>query len=130
MSLHRLRRWLARHPLAWALGLALVLAGAQTVGAVHELSHGPSLSFAAPSAAPATNTPAPTTDAGWHLGASGDCLTCLAVAALGGAAPAPCIAALVVDPPSTPWTADVAVAFSPRLLRAYASRAPPLPHSA
>lgn len=132
------RRWLARHPLAWVLALALVQVGAQTAGVVHELSHGlpgqpgPTALVAiaadlaaSPATAPAAS-PATATASGTHLGASSDCLTCLAVAALVGAAPAPGVASVAAPVDVAVHRDTPTVAVSPRTWRAYASRAPPL----
>lgn len=116
---HLLRRRITRHPLAWVLALALALVGAQTAGAVHALSHGLASSAAASvhaSAEPGAKA---------HAVAGADCLTCLAAAALGGAAPAPVLAPLPVDVAAAPVVARVDTAWTPRVLRAYASRAPP-----
>jgi hypothetical protein len=145
MPFHNVRRWLARYPLAWVLGLALALVGAQTAGAVHELSHGLAhVGFTAEPADPfaVVVPPAPKADTSAHalsaasadhkshLGAAGECVACLAAAALVGAAPAPSVPPILVDAPSTSWTTQVATSWTPGVLRAYASRAPPAPHFA
>ena len=39
MSLQALRRWIARHPLSWVLGLALALGGAQFAATAHAYTH-------------------------------------------------------------------------------------------
>jgi len=114
MSLQALRRWIARHPVQWvlgvALGLSLTLAGAQLAAAAHEISH-------VAAAAQARDLQA---------SAGHECPTCLAAAALGGAAPAP--AAIVLVAPQARSTAALAVVrrFTPRVTLAYASRAPPV----
>jgi hypothetical protein len=115
MHLHLVRRWIVRHPLAWVLGLALVLVGAQTAAAVHELSHG----LGQPPAA-----------AKVHAAANAECATCLAAAALGGAAPAPVVAPLFAGSQAAPHAVHADTSWAPAVLRAYASRAPPFPHSA
>jgi hypothetical protein len=115
MPLHLVRRWIVRHPLAWVLGLALALAGAQTAGVVHEISHGLNAVSAAAKA---------------HAGTGSECVTCLAAAALGGAAPAPVVAALPGGSASAAPALHADTSWAPAFQRAYASRAPPVPHSA
>jgi hypothetical protein len=114
MSLQALRRWIARHPIAWVLGLALTLGGAQLAAAAHEFSH--VAAAAAPSDGP---------HAGPHAGATHDCATCLLAAALGGAAPAPAAAVLAAASDAESVTARLEHGFAPRVTLAYASRAPP-----
>ena len=110
MSLQTLRRWIARHPLSWVLGLALALGGAQFAATAHEYSH---VATAASShdGARATNT---------H-----DCATCLLAAALGGAAPAPTAIVLVAPLATPPIAVPAERRFTPRFTLPYASRAPP-----
>jgi hypothetical protein len=112
MSLQALRRWIARHPLSWVLGLALALGGAQFAAAAHEYTH-------MASAASSHDDP--------HAASSHDCPTCLLAAALGGAAPAS-TAIVLIAPLATASVAPPAEhRFSPRFTLAYASRAPPAP---
>ena len=111
MSLQALRRWIARHPLSWVLGLALALGGAQFAATAHEYTH---IASAASSSHDDLHT------AGSH-----DCPTCLLAAALGGAAPAPTAIVLVAPMDTGPVTAAVEHRFTPRVTLAYASRAPP-----
>lgn len=110
MSLQALRRWIARHPLSWVLGLALALGGAQFAATAHEYTH--------------VATAASSHD-GAHATSPHDCATCLLAAALGGAAPAP----TAIVPVAPLATAAIATAaehrFTPRVTLAYASRAPP-----
>jgi hypothetical protein len=113
MSLHALRRWIARHPVQWVLGLALgltlTLSGAQLAAAVHEISH----------VAAAAH--------GQDLHAAAhDCPTCLAAAALGGAAPAPAAIVLVAPQDQVETALAVDRPFTPRFTLPYASRAPPV----
>lgn len=110
MSLQALRRWIARHPLSWVLGLALALAGAQFAATAHAYTH-------VARAASAHDNP--------HANAQHDCPTCLLAAALGGAAPAPAAAVLVAPLPDAPVATAAVRRFSPRVTLAYASRAPP-----
>ena len=110
MSLQALRRWIARHPLSWVLGLALALAGAQFSATAHAYTH-----VASAASAPDDR----------HVSAQHDCPTCLLAAALGGAAPAPTAAVLVAPLPEAPIAAAAVRRFSPRATLAYASRAPP-----
>ena len=109
MSLQALRRWIARHPLSWVLGLALALGGAQVAAAAHATTH---LASA-------------TTQDDLHPTAQHDCPTCLLAAALGGAAPAPDAIVLVAPLPDAPVATTAVRRFSPRVTLAYASRAPP-----
>ena len=111
MSLHALRRRIARHPLAWVLGLALALVGAQAAATAHEFSH-----VAAASAR-----------ADLHANAQHDCPTCLLAAALGGAATASPAVALAAPRADAPVTVRSERAFTPRITHPYASRAPPAP---
>ena len=110
MSLHALRRWIARHPLSWVLGLALALCGAQFAANAHAYTH--------------VATAASTHD-DLHAGASHDCPTCLLAAALGGGAPAP--TAVVLIAPLAPESAPTLPErdFAVRVVVPYASRAPP-----
>ena len=110
MSLQALRRWIARHPLSWVLGLALALGGAQAAASAHAVSH---LASAAAS------------QDDLHASAEHDCPTCLLAAALGGAAPAP--TAIVLVAPLAPASATTLPArdFAVRVVVPYASRAPP-----
>ena len=110
MSLQALRRWIARHPLSWVLGLALALGGAQVAATTHAFMH-------VASAAAAHDD--------LHATAQHDCPTCLMAAALGGAAPAPGVLLLLAPPPDAPLAAAAQHRFSPRVTLAYASRAPP-----
>ena len=110
MSLHLLRRWIARHPLSWVLGLALALCGAQAAAAAHEYTH-------VATAASAHDD--------LHAATTHDCPTCLLAAALGGAAPAPTAIVLVAPLPATPALALAETCFTPRVALPYASRAPP-----
>ena len=115
MSLQALRRWIARHPLSWVLGLALALGGAQLVAACHEISH-----VVADARAPGGQ------DAhDQHASSAHDCPTCLLAAALGGAAPAPTAIVLVAPSAVAPATQPIARRFTPRVALPYASRAPP-----
>jgi predicted NBD/HSP70 family sugar kinase len=113
MSLQALRRWIARHPVQWvlgvALGLTLTLGGAQMAAAAHEIAHAASVAHAQD----------------LHATAGHDCPSCLAAAALGGAAPAP--ATVVLFAPHSQVSATLAVErrFTPRVTLPYASRAPP-----
>ena len=116
MSLQALRRWIVRHPGRWVLGvalglgLALTLGGAQIVVAAHEIAH----------------ASAGGQGKDLHAVAGHDCPTCLAAAALGGAAPAPSTVVLVA--PHIQVSAALAVErhFTPRATLPYASRAPPV----
>jgi hypothetical protein len=110
MSLQALRRQIARHPLSWVLGLALVLTGAQFAAAAHAYAH-------VASAASAHDDP--------HAKAEHECPTCLLAAALGGAAPAPTAGVLVAAQPDAPLEAAAERQFTPCVTLAYASRAPP-----
>ena len=110
MSLQALRRWIARHPLSWVLGLALALGGAQFAATAHEITH-------MASAASSNDDP--------HANATHDCPTCLLAAALGGAAPAPAAIVLVAPRADAPAGALVEREFTPRVALPYASRAPP-----
>ncbi len=137
MPLQLLRRWIARHPRSWVLALALALVGAQTVGAVHALSHGLGSGFRGNvvlldhgTAATAATAAAIATDGGKAHAAGVDCVTCLAAAALGGAAPAPVVAPLRVDTTSAFGASPVATAWAPCPPRPYAARAPPATHAA
>ena len=113
MPLHALRRWLARHSasgvLGLALGLALILGGAQVAAACHEITH----VVASPDARDL------------HASASHDCPTCLLAAAIGGAATAPSAAVLLAPDATLAAPGAAASEFTPRFARAYASRAPP-----
>lgn len=109
MSLQALRRWIARHPVAWVLGLALVLGGAQVAVAAHEFSH--------VVAASAHDDP--------HANVTHDCPTCLLAAALGGAAPAPNAIILVAPRAVAPAPVRTERSFIARVTLPYASRAPP-----
>lgn len=111
MSLHALRRRIARHPLAWVLGLALALVGAQAAATAHEFSH-----VAAASAR-----------ADLHANAQHDCPTCLLAAALGGAATASPAVALAAPRADAPVAVRSERRFTPRITHPYASRAPPAP---
>ena len=112
MSLQALRRWIARHPLSWVLGLALVLGGAQVTASVHAVTH---LASAAASHDDLQGN------------AAHDCPTCLLAAALGGAAPAPTAVVLIAPQASAPAIALPERDFAVRVVLAYASRAPPAP---
>jgi hypothetical protein len=112
MSLQALRRWIARHPLSWVLGLALALGGAQFAAAAHEYTH------VASAAALHDDL---------HAGATHDCPTCLLAAALGGAAPAPGAIVLLAPLADAPAVAPVQRDFIVRVTLPYASRAPPGP---
>ena len=113
MPLHALRRWFARHSasgvLGLALGLALILGGAQVAAACHEIAH----------VAAASDT------RDLHAGASHDCPTCLLAAAIGGAATAPTAAVFVAPDAALAAPGVAAREFTPRFEHAYASRAPP-----
>ena len=108
MSLQALRRWIARHPLSWVLGLALVLAGAQVAAQAHAYTH-----------------VAGAAHGDLHATAQHDCPTCLLAAALGGAAPAPATIVRVAPLPDAPASPAAVRRFTPRTTLAYASRAPP-----
>ncbi len=110
MSLQALRRWIARHPLSWVLGLALVLGGAQFAATAHAYTH------VASAAASHDDL---------HANAGHDCPTCLLAAALGGAAPAPTATVLVAPRAETPTVVLAESSFAPRVTLPYASRAPP-----
>ena len=110
MSLQALRRWIARHPLSWVLGLALALGGAQFAATAHAYTH-------VANAASSHNDP--------HANGEHDCPTCLLAAALGGAAPAPTALVLVAPSAVAPAAQPVARTFTPRVALPYASRAPP-----
>ncbi len=110
MSLQALRRWIARHPLSWVLGLALALCSAQFAAAAHEVTH-------VASAASAHD--------GLHASSTHDCPTCLLAAALGGAAPAPTAIVLIAPLATTPDPQAAERTFTPRVALPYASRAPP-----
>jgi len=110
MSLQALRRWIARHPLSWVLGLALALGGAQVAATAHATTH----------IAGATGA-----QDDLHANVQHDCPTCLLAAALGGAAPAPDAIVLVAPLPDAPVATTAVGRFSPRVTLAYASRAPP-----
>jgi len=112
MSLQALRRWIARHPLSWVLGLALVLGGAQVTASVHAVTH-----LAGAAAASSHDD--------LHASAEHDCPTCLLAAALGGAAPAPTAVLLIAPLASAPAFALPERDFAARVVLAYASRAPP-----
>ena len=114
MSLQALRRWIARHPFAWVLGLALALSGAQFAAAAHELSHVAS-----------TVSAHDDLHGDAHANAAHDCPTCLQMAALGGAAPAPVTFALVAPQAPLPVAAQAERSFTARVALPYASRAPP-----
>ena len=115
MSLQALRRWIARHPLSWVLGLALVVAGAQSAAAAHEFSH-------VATAASAHDD--------LHANAAHDCSICLLAAALGGAAPAPAAGLLATTQAEASIAAIPELWFVARATRAYAPRAPPVPETA
>jgi len=110
MSLQALRRWIARHPLSWVLGLALALGGAQFAATAHAYTH-------VASAASAHDE--------LHANAQHECPSCLLAAALGGAAPAAPALVLVAPLPDAPVAAAAARHFNARSTLAYASRAPP-----
>ncbi len=109
MSLQALRRWIARHPVAWVLGLALTLGGAQFAAAAHEYTH----------------VAASSSHVDQHAGDTHDCPTCLLAAALGGAAPAPTAIVLMAAHAVAPAAARTERTFVARVTPAYASRAPP-----
>jgi hypothetical protein len=112
MILHALRRWLARRSasgvLGLALGLTLLLAGAQAASVCHEITHSRT------AAARDLHT------AGGH-----DCPTCLLAAAIGGAATAPPAVVLHAPRATLATPRAIAAGFAPRFARVYASRAPP-----
>ena len=110
MSLQALRRWIARHPLSWVLGLALALAGAQSAATAHAYTH------VASAAAGHDDL---------HASAEHDCPGCLLAAALGGAAPAPTAIILVAAEAGGSAMLVPAHEFAPRVVLPYASRAPP-----
>lgn len=110
MSLQALRRWIARHPLSWVLGLALAIGGAQFAATAHAYTH------VASAAASHDDL---------HAGAEHNCPTCLLAAALGGAAPAPAAIVLVAPQDCGPAVALPEHDFAPRVVLPYASRAPP-----
>ena len=109
MSLQALRRWIARHPLSWVLGLALALSGAQVAASAHATTH----------------VAGPATHGELHANAQHDCATCLLAAALGGAAPAPTALVRVAPLLDAPVATAAVRRFTPRTTLAYASRAPP-----
>ena len=109
MSLQVLRRWIARHPLAWVLGLALALAGAQVAAQAHAYTH----------------VAGAVAHGDLHATAQHDCPTCLLAAALDGAAPAPTAFVRVAPQLDAPATPAAVRRFTPRTTLAYASRAPP-----
>jgi hypothetical protein len=110
MSLQALRRWIARHPLSWVLGLTLALGGAQFAATAHAYTHVAS---------------AASFHDDLHAGSTHDCPTCLVAAALGGAATAPTAIVLVAPPAAAPAMAPAEHRFIARVTLAYASRAPP-----
>ena len=110
MSLQVLRRWIARHPISWVLGLTLALGGAQFAATAHEYTH--------------VATAASSHD-GAHATSPHDCPICLLAAALGGAAPAPTAIVLVAPRATTSVAMPAEHRFTPRVTLAYASRAPP-----
>ena len=123
-----LRRWLHRHPARWVLGalLGLALSGAQLLAAGHEISH--AFAFGGPGPAGAStgaaNGPAsPIGDPG--VSRDHGCALCLLAAALGGVAAAPPGPVLPAVHGLAAAPRAAAHAFTPRLVRAYASRAPP-----
>ena len=120
MSLHALRRWIARHPAGWVLGLALglgaTLGGAQLVAACHEITH-----VLADAGAEAQDAPSHHE----HANGSHDCPTCLLAAALGAAATAPPTLSMPTPDITVSALAAVEHDFTPRFTRPYASRAPP-----
>ena len=109
MSLQALRRWIALHPLAWVLGLALALGGAQLAATAHEFTH----------------IAAASTHVDQHANGSHDCPTCLLAAALSGAAPAPTTVVLVAPQAVALAAARTERSFIARATLSYASRAPP-----
>ena len=113
MTLQALRRWIARHPLSWVLGLALAVGGAQFAATAHEYTH--------------VASAAATSHDNAHASATHDCPTCLLAAALGGAAPAPAAVVLIAPCAETPAAALAERDFTPRVVLSYASRAPPAP---
>ena len=128
MSLQALRHWITRRPLAWVLGLALVLTGAQTANTLHEFAHGlgggtpTTASAGVPSRADAGADSARITAS---AGSALDCVSCLAGAALSGAAPAAVVfLPAVLAAPAVQVAAPAVVGFT-RFERHYASRAPP-----
>ena len=114
MSLQALRRWIARHPIAWVLGLALTLGGAQLAATAHEFSH---------VASAASERANPHVDA--HADDAHGCPICLLAAALGGAAPAPIAIVQVASQAPLPAVPQAERSFTARVTLAYASRAPP-----
>jgi hypothetical protein len=110
MSLQALRRWIARHPLSWVLGLALALGGGQFAATAHEYTH--------------VATAASSHD-GAHATSTHDCPTCLLAAALGGAAPASTAVILIAPLATTSFAAPAERRYIPRFAPPYASRAPP-----
>jgi hypothetical protein len=110
MPLQALRRWIARHPVTWVLGLALALGGAQVAATAHEYTH-------VATAASANDD--------LHSNRTHGCPTCLLAAALGCAAPAPGAIALIVPMATIPTTQPAERTFTPRVALPYASRAPP-----
>lgn len=112
MSLQALRRWIARHPLSWVLGLALAIGGAQFAATAHAYTH------VASAAASHDDL---------HASAEHGCPTCLLAAALGGAAPAPATIVLIAPLACGPAAALPEHDFAPRVVLPYASRAPPAP---
>lgn len=111
MSLQALRRWIARHPLSWVLGLALALGGAQFAASAHAYTH---VSGAAAAA-----------HDDLHASGSHECPSCLLAAALGGAAPAAGAIVLIAPLAAAPAIALPERDFAPRVVLPYASRAPP-----
>ena len=110
MSLQALRRWIARHPLSWVLGLALALGGAQFAATAHAYTHVASATSAHDDL---------------HANGEHDCPTCLLAAALGGAAPAPTAGVLIAPAAIAPAVQPAERVFTPRVTLPYASRAPP-----
>lgn len=111
MSLHAFRRWIARYPVAWVLGLALTLGGAQFAAAAHEFTHIGGTS----------------THVDQHANGTHDCPTCLLAAALGGAAPAPAAIVPASTHAAAPAVPRTQRTFAVRFTLPYASRAPPAP---
>jgi hypothetical protein len=91
-----------------ALGLALLLGGAQAAGVCHAITH--------------AHTAAARD---FHTASGHDCPTCLLAAAVGGAATAPPAVVLHAPEAALATPRAIAVDFAPRFVRAYASRAPP-----
>lgn len=120
------RRWFAARRTRWVLAavLSLALVSAQTLAARHELSHlfgNTAGELVAASGEPAGSAGHPAAVQAGH-----ECSLCLLAAALGGTAAGPQGLQFALAEPVAQGPLAPALAWAPRFLRAYASRAPPL----